>query len=160
MKLVRNSLEIVLTYTSKKLSISHQSRSQILLILQEYFFSETPYHFLFSAEMKIELTGSECFVARMRRPSFCKKKPLHFFVNGRNVLNNPRRGFNIVVLDSHTGQIERTMAFDTGMRHTEGRKLAFELQKLKHFKIVIGGVLNGDSRYVIPSAKLAIVSDF
>ena len=120
----------------------------------------TLYHFHFFAEIKIELTGSECFVARRRRPSVCKKRPLHFFVNGRNVLSNPRRGFNIIVLDSHTGQIEKTMAFDTGVRHTEGRKLAFELQKLKQFKIVIGGVLNGESKYVIPSANLVIVSDF
>ena len=80
-------------------------------------------------------------------------------MNGRNVLNNPRRGFNIVVLDSHTGRIEKIMAFDTGHRNAEGRKLAFELQKLKQFKIVIGGVLNGESRYVIPNAKLMIVSN-
>ena len=95
----------------------------------------------------------------MGKPSFCKKAPLQFYVNGRTVLNHPKRGFNIVVLDSHTGRVERTMAFDTVRGNTEGKKLAFELQKLKQFKIVIGGVLNGESRYVIPSANLVIVSD-
>ena len=114
----------------------------------------------FFAEMKIELTGPECLRNKNGKQPFCKMAPLQFYINGRNALNYPKRGFNIVVLDSHTGRVERTMTFETGIEIKEGTKLAFQLQNLKQFKIVIGGVLESESKYVIPSAKLVIVSDF
>ena len=76
------------------------------------------------------------------------------------MLRKQERGFKIIVLNSQTGNIEKSMTFDTWRDKNEGNKLVYALHTLEKLKIVVGAVMSDEIKHVPVAAWTMIVSNF
>jgi hypothetical protein len=79
----------------------------------------------------------------------------HIYVNGRNV-STDERGYNVVVLDSVTGAVERTVHFDTFASEEESDLLAEFIAEIPEGKAVAGAVEDEASLSLTEEAVLAL----
>ena len=70
----------------------------------------------------------------------CKRLPIRVEVNGENVLKKSKRGFKLIILDSHSGRVDQIRNVDTWVHVNSANLLDHYLMLIPRFKIVVGVV--------------------
>eukprot|EP00795_Rhopilema_esculentum_P013795 gene13795-4724_t len=109
--------------------------------------SDTAKHGVNCKDVSIAVYSSHCFHKNPKN-YICKKLPIRIELDGDNLLRKQERGFKIIVLNSQTGNIEKSMTFDTWRDKNEGNKLVYALYTLEKLKIVVGAVMSDEIKHV------------
>ena len=73
-------------------------------------------------------------------------------------MKKAKRGFKIVVIDSHTGKVESVSLFDSWLHESEGSRLHRFLTTIQDNKVVVGAVYDEEHQYVPSTVNGIIVS--
>ena len=74
------------------------------------------------------------------------------------MLKKPKRGYKIVVINSHSGKVEKVSHFDTWLHDNEFSKLSTHLKTIPNHKIVVGAVYNDENLYMPAAVNQSVVS--